>query len=127
MQQVSPDGYWNEVWNTVPFCVSYWSGRATEGLMFSLAFAADSSWNETHWRHERFEKLLVEARAELDNGKRREMYVEMQRLVRDEGGLVAPVFANWIYATNSKVDVPEKLASDWILDGNKNTERWWFA
>ena len=95
--------------------------------MFSTAFAADSAWNETKWTHERFNKLLVEARAELDAAKRREMYVEMQRLVRDEGGLVAPVFANWVFVTSNKLGTPDKIAGNWTVDGNKNTERWWFV
>jgi peptide/nickel transport system substrate-binding protein len=127
VERVPADGYWSEVWNVVPFCVSYWQGRPTEDLMFSMAFSSESSWNETHWKHERFEKLLVEARAELDNAKRREMYVEMQRLVRDEGGLVCPIFANLVLVTSDKVQMPDELAGNWALDGNKNTERWWFA
>lgn len=127
IERVPTDGYWSEVWNVKPFCVSFWSGRATEDLMFSTAFAADSAWNETKWTHERFNKLLVEARAELDNSKRREMYVEMQSLVRDEGGLVAPVFANWVFVTSDKVKTSDKMAGNWTVDGNKNTERWSFA
>lgn len=127
VQRVSTDGYWSEIWNVKPFCVSFWSGRATEDLMLSTAFAADSSWNETKWTHERFNKLLVEARAELDFAKRRAMYVEMQQLIRDVGGLVAPVFANWVFVTSNKLGVSEKLAGNWTVDGNKNTERWWFA
>ncbi len=95
--------------------------------MFSMAFASESSYNETHWKHERFDKLLVEARAELNTTKRREMYVEMQRLVRDEGGLVCPIFANLVFVTSDKIQMPERLAGNWSLDGNKNTERWWFA
>lgn len=127
INRVSADGYWSEVWNVKPFCVSYWSGRPTEDLMLTLAFSSESAWNETHWKNERFDKLLVEARAELDTAKRREMYVEMQRLIRDEGGFVCPVFANLICVTSDKVQTPEKLAGNWVLDGDRNTERWWFA
>ncbi|NNF80661.1 MAG: ABC transporter substrate-binding protein, partial [Rhizobiales bacterium] len=127
VQRVSTDGYWSNVWNVKPFCVSFWSGRATEDLMFSTAFAADSAWNETKWNHERFNMLLVEARAELEETKRRAMYVEMQQIVRDIGGLVAPVFANWVFVTRDKLSVPEKIAGNWSVDGYKNTERWWFT
>ena len=95
--------------------------------MFTLAFSADSSWNETHWNHARFEELLLSARAELDTAKRREMYVEMQSIVRDEGGLVAPVFANTLMANNKKVRVSEKIAGVLSNDGEKNTELWSFA
>ncbi len=127
VERVPTDGYWSNIWNVKPFCVSFWAGRATEDLMFSTAFAADSPWNETKWTNERFNKLMIEARAELDDAKRREMYVEMQRLVRDVGGLVAPVFANWVFVTSNKLGLPANLAGNQTIDGNKNTERWWFA
>ena len=121
------DGYWSEIWNVKPFCVSVWYGQPTEDMMLTQAFSADSAWNETHWNNERFEKLLVAARAELDNTKRREMYVEMQQLIRDEGGFVAPVFRNWLVGASNKVYIPEKIAGDMPVDGNRNTQRWSFA
>ncbi len=126
IKHVPTDGYWSEVWNKVPFCVSTWSGRPTANSMFSLAFSNKSSWNETNWNNEAFEKLLVEARAELDDAKRGEMYAEMQRLVHSEGGLVAPAFGNFISVTSDQIWVPDQLASSWTLDGCKNTERWAF-
>ena len=76
---------------------------------------------------ERFDKLRVEARAELNTVKRREMYAEMQRILRDEGGLVCPVFANQVFVTTDKVQVPDKIGGNWGVDGYKNTERWSFA
>ena len=127
VQRVSTDGYWSEIWNVKPFCVSNWQGRPTEDLMFTLAFSADSSWNETHWKHARFEELLLSARAELDTAKRREQYVEMQSIVRDEGGLVAPVFANTVMANNKKVRVSEKISGVLENDGDRNAELWSFA
>jgi peptide/nickel transport system substrate-binding protein len=127
VEQVPTDGYWSEIWNVKPFCVSVWYGQPTEDMMLTQAFSADSAWNETHWNNERFEKLLVAARAELDNTKRREMYVEMQQLIRDEGGFVAPVFRNWLVGASNKVYIPEKIAGDMPVDGNRNTQRWSFA
>jgi peptide/nickel transport system substrate-binding protein len=55
------------------------------------------------------------------------MYVEMQQLVRDEGGFVCPVFKNWLVATSDKIHIPEKMGGDAPVDGNRNAERWWFA
>jgi peptide/nickel transport system substrate-binding protein len=127
VNRVSADGYWSEIWNVKPFVVSYWNGRATEDLMLTLAYSSKSAWNETHWKNERFDKLLVEARAELNTVKRREMYAEMQRILRDEGGLVCPVFANQVFVTTDKVQVPDKIGGNWGVDGYKNTERWSFA
>ena len=80
------DGYWSNVWNSKPFCACYWGGRPVEDQMFSTAYASGAAWNDTAWEHERFNVLLNAARAEVDADKRREMYVEMQQIVRDEGG-----------------------------------------
>ena len=121
------DGYWSDVWLKHPWSASYWSGRPTEDWMFTQAYGAESNWNETHWKHEGFNKLLREARAELDQAKRREMYGEMQRLCRDEGGAVIPLFASHISATSSKVAHADQVAGNWEMDGYKYLERWWFA
>ena len=94
--------------------------------MFSMAYAADAKQNDTKWKHPKFNQLLIAARAELDDAKRREMYVEMQRLVHDEGGVVIPMFANRVEAVSSKIRY-ENLAGNWELDGERCSERWWFA
>jgi len=121
------EGFWSNFWMKRPFVGVWWAGRPTEDWMFSLAYQADSSWNDSFWSHERFEKLLLEARAELDFNKRRDMYGEMQSIVRDEGSVVIPVFSNWVAATSDKVAVPDQIAGNWSIDGAKNHERWWFA
>jgi len=70
---------------------------------------------------------LLEARAELDHAKRGEMYAEMQKIVSDDGGALIPMYANNVDARSKKVATPEKLASNWELDGWKCLDRWWFA
>ena len=121
------DGYWSNVWNSKPFCACYWGGRPVEDQMFSTAYASGAAWNDTAWEHERFNMLLVEARAEVDEAKRREMYAEMQQLVRDEGGVIVPMFASYVFATSDKVATPEQMGSNWDLDGERWMERWSFA
>ena len=121
------DGYWSGVWMKKSWCMCFWGGRATEDWMFSTTYAADAAWNDTFWNHEQFNHLLVAARAELDEAKRREMYVAMQRIVRDEGGVVIPLFASHLQATRDTVRTPATLISAWELDGGKCSERWWFA
>jgi peptide/nickel transport system substrate-binding protein len=105
----------------------YWSGRPTENWIFSQIYAADAAWNDTFWKHEKFNELLVQGRAELDETKRREIYVEMQRILHDEGGVVIPLFQSDVLAHTDKVFVPELIGNNWELDGEKNAERWWFA
>ena len=119
------DGYWTNVWNKKGWSSCFWFARVTADWMFTMAYAAEAPANDMHWKHERFNKLLVEARGELDQKKRKEMYYEMQQIVRDEGGVVIPMIANMLDAASKKVKF-EKPAGNQELDGLRICERWWF-
>lgn len=121
------DGYWSNVWMKKDWCMSYWAGRPTEDWMFSIAYAKGANWNETFWEHERFNTLLLAARVELDTEKRREMYWELQSIVRSDGGAVVPMYASYVFATSNDIKVSDKMAANGDLDGNKALERWSFA
>lgn len=70
---------------------------------------------------------MVKARAELDDAKRREMYWEMQDICANDGGSIIPMFNDYVFATSDKIGLPETIATNWDLDGNRFMERWWFA
>ncbi len=119
------DGYWSNVWMKKPWCACYWSGRPTADWMFTDAYAETSAWNDSFWTHDRFNALLTEARATLDTAKRGEMYFELQQIVRDEGGVAVPLFANHVMAHTDKVAHGPDVAGNWDKDGGKLIERWW--
>jgi peptide/nickel transport system substrate-binding protein len=123
--RVSTDGYWDDIWRKKPWVMCNWGGRPTPDWMFSTSYAEDASWNDSHWKHPRFNKLLKEARAELDETKRGEMYAEMQRICRDEGGVIVHIFQDHVEAKRTKVG-HGPLAGNWQSDGARNAERWWF-
>ncbi|MDH3666965.1 MAG: ABC transporter substrate-binding protein [Paracoccaceae bacterium] len=127
LNRAPDDGYWSNIWLVKPFSASYWGGRPTEDWVFSQIYSAGADWNESKWNNEEFNKLLVEARAELDSAKRREMYVEMQRITHNDCGSIIPLFMAYTHAASAKLGLPEQIASNWELDGHKNGERWWFA
>ena len=120
------DGYWSAVWMKKPWCAVYWGGRPTEDWMFSTAYSADAAWNDSFWKHDRFNELLLKARSELDENARRKMYVEMQTIVANEGGVLVPMFANYVMGLSDKVKHNE-MAANWSMDGFKCLERWWFG
>lgn len=121
------DGYWSDVWMKKPWCAVYWGGRPTEDWMFATAYAKGAAWNDTFWDHERFNELLLEARSQLDEGKRADMYHEMQDILRTQGGVVIPMFASYVMAHAEKVQHPETVGANWTMDGFRAPERWWFA
>ncbi|MER8417535.1 ABC transporter substrate-binding protein [Mesorhizobium sp. M1329] len=120
------DGYWSNVWRKKDFAMAYWSGRPTEDWMFSSAYQTGASWNDSNWSNPRFDEVLKLARAELDDSKRAELYKEAQLLVRDDGGVIIPMFANDVIAHRQNV-MYDKPSAAWELDGLRCGERWWFA
>jgi peptide/nickel transport system substrate-binding protein len=121
------DGYWSNVWMKRPFTAVSWSGRPIEDHMLSEAYQSNAAWNDTYWSNTRFDELLLKARSELDEAKRREMYYEMQAIVNEEGGAVVPVFASFVFATSKKIAYEDRFSSHRDMDGERWAERWWFA
>ena len=121
-----PDAYWGEVLGKKNWLFSFWSGRPTADWIFSLGYAKGAKWNFSQWENDRFNELLILGRAELDEQKRRDIYVEMQRLSRDDGGRIIPIFLNHVFATTPHIATGPDIAGIFELDGNMNAERWWF-
>jgi peptide/nickel transport system substrate-binding protein len=117
------DGYWSDVWMKVPFYVSVWLSRPIDQTM-ALIYRSGASWNESYWSNQKFDKLLADAQASLDAGKRKELYGEMQTILSDEGPSVIPVFADYLDGKRSHVRGYEPSSvSD--LCGDRAAERVW--
>jgi len=121
------DGYWSNVWLKKSFCASYSGGRPTADWMFTTSYAKGVAWNESRWDNAQFNRLLLAARSEFDLERRREMYFDMQKLVRDEGSTIIPMFGNYVDAMSHKVMHADQVASNFDLDGQRFMERWWLA
>jgi peptide/nickel transport system substrate-binding protein len=125
------DGYWSNVWNKKGWCACYWGGRPTQDWMYSSAYTADTKWNDTSWKGtkaaDRFNVVVLEARSETDETKRQAQYFEAQELLHDDGGAIVAMWANYIHAHSKKLAHGPDVAANWINDGNKISERWWFA
>ncbi len=126
VKRESNDGYWSNIWLKKPFVMVQWGARPTPDVMFSLAYKDDADWNESHWKNPTFNKLLLEAKAELDQAKRAEMYKEMQLLCSDDGGTIVPYFVNRVAARSKKLQHGPNIAGNWELDGARSYQRWWF-
>lgn len=120
------DGYWSNVWMKKPWCFSYWGGRPTADWMFTTAYAEAAAWNDTFWKNERFNKLLVEARGERDDAKRAPMYAEMQNILHDDGGILVLMFNDFVTAHSKKVAHGD-MNSNYDHDGGLMYRRWWMA
>ena len=103
VKKVTTDGYWGAVWLKAPICVVSWNMRPTANIMMTLAFKSDAAWNESYWKNEQFDELLVGARGVTDPAKRKQMYCDMQTLIHTEGGTILPSHRNYVDAASTKV------------------------
>ena len=118
------DGYWSEVWNKQPFSTSYWGGRPVQDQMYSTAYLSTADWNDTRFLRPDFDKVIIAARAELDETKRRDLYRQAAMMVRDEGGLICPMFNDFIDATGPKVAGWVKHGSGEMMNGYALSRCW---
>lgn len=92
VNRVPADGYWSTHWMKHPLGFGNSNPRPTADMIFSLFYKSDATWNESGWKNPRFDRLLLEARGEPDQAKRKQLYGEMQGLVRQSCGSAIPVF-----------------------------------
>ena len=118
------DGYWSNVWNVEPFCASYWGGRPVQDQMYSTAYLSTADWNDTKFKNAKFDELLTAARAELDAAKRKATYSEMAHILRDEGGLILPMFNDFVEGVREEVAGWEADPNGELMNGRALARCW---
>ena len=103
VRKVAADGYWGTTWMNTPLHITGWNMRPTANVMMSLMYHSAANWNETMWKDERFDKLLLDVRAVTDPGLREEMYCEMQTMIHNDAGTVLSMHRNYVDAIKGKV------------------------
>lgn len=104
VERVPSDGYWSNYWLKAPVHFGNINPRPTPDILFSLLYSSDAPWNESAYKSEKFDKMLVEARGALDDAKRKEIYWEMQEIVANEAGTAIPVYISNVDALSTKVN-----------------------
>lgn len=121
------DGYWSTVWGKKPWCLSYWGGYATPDEMYTTGYAEGAAWNTYNWVDPVFQALMKKARSQTDVAERTALYREMQRIGRDDGPTIIPMFANAVFARRSAIAHAEQVSALRAFDGRQIIERWWMA
>lgn len=103
VQRVPSDGYWDKFWLKAPVFFGNNNYRPTPDILFSTFYASTAPWNESRYKSEKFDQMLVEARGSLDQAKRKEMYGVMQTMVSDDAGTIIPAYNFGIDAMTSKL------------------------
>ncbi len=103
VQRVPSDGYWSNYWLKAPVHFGNINPRPTPDILFSLLYASTAPWNESQYKSEKFDKMLIEARGSLDEAKRKQIYGEMQVMVAEEAGTAIPVYISNVDAVSKKL------------------------
>jgi peptide/nickel transport system substrate-binding protein len=72
--------------------------------MYSVAYKSDADWNDTRWKRPEFDALLSQARAEIDQARRKEIFTDMAMMLNEQGGLILPMFNDFVDASSSKLE-----------------------
>jgi peptide/nickel transport system substrate-binding protein len=126
VKRVSGDGYWDNVWMKAPFCSVFWGNRPTADLQISTQFLGGGAWNDTHFKSAAMDKLVIAARVELNEAKRREMYAESQRIISEDAGMVCFAVGDQMDGGSKKLMGLESHAR-YDMNDNRLAEKGWFA
>lgn len=126
VNKVSADGYWDNVWLKVPFCAVYWGRRLSADQTFTQVYGSASDWNDSNWKVPEFDALVAEARVELDNAKRKEIYGKCQEMIAEDGGMICFAITDYLDGYSPKVQGVKPHAR-YDMDDNRIAEKAWFA
>ena len=127
VNRMPADGYWSTHWMRHPMSFGNTNPRPTADLVFSLFFRSDADWNESAWKNPRFDKLLIEARGEPDEVRRKELYGEMQALVHDHCGVAIPVFIHMLDGHDRRLKGMQPIPLGGLMGYRFAEYAWWDA
>ncbi|EJL96926.1 ABC-type dipeptide transport system, periplasmic component [Pseudomonas sp. GM102] len=103
VNRLPSDGYWSNHWAKHPLSFGNINPRPNADMLFSQFFQSTAPWNESGWKNDQFDQLLIQARGETDEAKRGKMYADMQTLVHEHSGIGVPVFISNIDGADQRV------------------------
>lgn len=101
--QMPAGGYWTDHWMKHPLGFGNVNPRPSADMLFTLFFKSNAVWNESGWKSEKFDQLLIAARAQTDEAKRKQLYADMQVLVHEHCGVGIPLFKVTVDGYNTSI------------------------
>ncbi|MDL2272603.1 ABC transporter substrate-binding protein [Desulfovibrio sp. OttesenSCG-928-I05] len=92
LKQFDYSTYLDTIWLKSPYYVGFYNMQSSEDACFQLLYTSTSPWNETRWNNATFDKLVIDARAELNEDKQRKLYADIQEMMYEEVPTCIPLF-----------------------------------
>ncbi|WP_347557606.1 ABC transporter substrate-binding protein [Robbsia sp. KACC 23696] len=92
VKRMPADGFWSNYWLTAPVGFGTVNPRPNADTLLTQFFKSDAPWNESRWKDPKFDQLLLASRAETDMAKRKQLYADMQTMIRTDAGIGIPLF-----------------------------------
>jgi peptide/nickel transport system substrate-binding protein len=103
VRRMPADGYWSQHWMKHAVGFGAINPRPSADVLLTSFFKSDAPWNESAWKNEKFDQLLVAARGEPDTAKRAQMYADMQVMIHEGSGIGIPFFMSNIDGHNKRL------------------------
>lgn len=92
VKRMPADGYWSAHWLNSQVGFGNVNPRPSADVLLTQFFKSDAQWNESRWKNDKFDQLLLASRSETDLAKRKQMYADMQTMIHEQAGIGVPLF-----------------------------------
>lgn len=92
VKRMPADGYWANHWLNSQVGFGNVNPRPSADTLLTLFYKSDAAWNESRFKNEKFDQLLITSRAETDAAKRKQQYADMQTMIHEQAGTGIPLF-----------------------------------
>lgn len=127
VNRVSADGYWSNHWMKHPLGFGNINPRSSADVLFTQFFKSDAPWNESGWKNAKFDQLLLAARSETDDAKRKQMYGEMQAIVAQQGRVGIPAFISFLDGYDKRLGGLGSIPTGGMMGFMFAEHVWWNA
>lgn len=111
---VPASDFWSATWMKKPAFNTAWGQRPADQVMNEI-FGGQAQWNESGYNNPAFDRLLSQARQELDKEQRTRLYQQAQAMLTDDSSTLIPFHLNNNRVMRANVSIPavEHFAIRW--------------
>ncbi len=125
VNRMPSDGYWSNHWMKHPLSFGNVNPRPSIDLLLSTFFVSTASWNESAWHHPGFDQLVIAARGEADEARRRQMYVDAQVMIHEHCGVGIPLFFSFIDGFDKRLQGMGTIPTGGLMGYSFAEYVWW--